>query len=92
MSVLKEVDGNQIWKCEFCSHENEVMIGEEEIPQAPAVTYLLEAATQVQDAKVGGNAAADISVIFCMDISGSMCVSQAVSGKHALKGDNLAAL
>lgn len=31
-SVLTEKDGNQIWKCEFCAHENEVMIGEEEIP------------------------------------------------------------
>lgn len=44
MSKLEDRDGNQIWKCEFCNNENEVMIGEEEIPQAPAVTYLLEAA------------------------------------------------
>lgn len=43
MSVLKEVDGNQIWVCEFCNNENEVMIAEEEIPAAPEVTYLLEA-------------------------------------------------
>ena len=56
------------------------MIEAEEIPQAPAVTYLLEAPAQVQDAKAGGNAATDISVIFCMDISGSMCVTQPVSG------------
>ena len=92
MSVLKEIDGNQIWKCEFCNNENEVMIGEEEIPQTPAVTYLLEASAQVQDNKAGGNAALDISVVFCMDISGSMCVTQPVSGKHNLRGDNLAAL
>jgi hypothetical protein len=92
MSVLKEVDGNQIWVCEFCNNENEVMIDEEEIPQAPAVTYLLEASAQVQDAKAGGNVAQDISVVFCMDISGSMCVTQPVSGKHKLRGDNLAAL
>ena len=32
MSVLTDRDGNQIWKCEFCNKENEVMIGEEEIP------------------------------------------------------------
>ena len=68
------------------------MIGEEEIPQTPAVTYLLEASAQVQDNKAGGNAALDISVVFCMDISGSMCVTQPVSGKHNLRGDNLAAL
>lgn len=43
-SVIKEVDGNQIWECEFCNHSNEVMIEAEEIPQAAEVTYLLEAA------------------------------------------------
>ena len=66
------------------------MIDDEEIPGAPAVTYLLEAPAQVQDAAAGGNAQ-DISVVYCMDISGSMCVSQPVAGKHNIKGDNLAA-
>jgi hypothetical protein len=37
---------------------------------------------------MGGNA--DISVIFCIDISGSMCVSQAIEGKHSIKGDRRA--
>ena len=92
MSRLDEKDGNQVWKCEFCNHENEVMLGEEEIPQAPAVTYLLEAAAQVEDARVGGNKAQDISIVFCIDISGSMCVTQPVAGKHKIKGDNLMAL
>ena len=68
------------------------MIGEEEVPQAPEVTYLLEASAQVQDALVGGNAAQDISVVFCCDISGSMCVSMPIAGKHNLRGDNLSAL
>ncbi len=89
-SVIKETDGNQIWKCEYCNKENEVMIGEEEIPQAGEVTYLLEAPAQVQDAAVGGKAAKDISIVFCVDISGSMCVTQAVSGKHKIKGDKTA--
>jgi hypothetical protein len=34
----------------------------------------------------------DISVIFCLDISGSMCVSQAIEGKHKIKGDNVSEL
>lgn len=89
-SVLTERDGNQIWKCEFCAHENEVMIGEEEMPATPELTYLLEAPAQVQDAAAGGNAAKDISIVFCLDISGSMCVTQPVQGKHKIKGDNLA--
>jgi len=46
----------------------------------------------VQDDKVGGNVSQDISVVFCMDISGSMCVTQAIQGKHKLKGDNLFAM
>lgn len=33
---------------------------------------------------------ADISVIFCLDISGSMCVSQPIEGKHNIKGDKVA--
>ena len=47
------------------------MIDDEEIPQSTEVTYLLEAAAQVQDRNMAGQ---DISVVFCMDISGSMCV------------------
>lgn len=31
----------------------------------------------------------DISVIFCLDVSGSMCVTQAVDGKLKLKSDKL---
>jgi len=46
----------------------------------------------VQDAAMGGNAASDISIIFCLDISGSMCVTQPVAGKHQIKGDKTAEL
>jgi len=67
--------------------ENEVLIDEEEIPTTTQVTYLLEAAAQVQDRdKMSGQ---DISVIFCLDVSGSMCVTQPVEGRHNLKGDHL---
>jgi len=45
---------------------------------------MIEAAAQVQDKKLAGQ---DISVVFCLDISGSMCVSQAIDGKHKIKGD-----
>ena len=43
-STLVEEEGKQIWACEFCNTRNEVMIGEEEIPQSTEVTYLIEAA------------------------------------------------
>lgn len=78
-SKLTEVDGKQIWVCEFCNTSNEVMIGEEEIPTSTEVTYLLEAAAQVEAAeeekkaeKEAKKASDTISVVFCIDISGSM--------------------
>lgn len=49
------------------------MIDDEEKPGNKAVNYILEAAAQVEDKKVMG--AKDISVVFVMDQSGSMCVS-----------------
>ena len=87
-SKLRTVGDKQYWDCEFCNKVNEVMIEEEEMPQANEVTYLLEASAQVQDrnAMAGGQ---DISVVFCVDTSGSMCVTQPVEGKHQLKGDKL---
>ena len=74
------------WVCEFCHTKNEVCLDAEEIPKNNEVNYLVEAAAQVQDKKVGG-ADQDISVVFCLDISGSMCVTQAVEGKHKVKND-----
>ena len=50
-SKLTNEEGKQIWTCEFCNTRNEVMIGEEEIPTSTEVTYLLEAAAQVEAAE-----------------------------------------
>jgi len=77
-----------LWKCEFCNTENEVDIEEEEKPQSKAVNYIIEAAAQIQDKKALGNK--EISVVFCIDQSGSMCCSQPVQGKFKLKGDKTA--
>ena len=76
----------QVWTCEFCHLENEIEIEEEEVPQSNEVTYLLEAAAQVEDRRMAGQ---DISVVFCLDVSGSMCVTQPIAGKHNLRGDHL---
>ena len=68
-----------MWKCEFCNQNNEVHIEDEELPQSNEVTYLLEAAAQIQQAEEEQKAAAEveipsdnISVIFCIDVSSSM--------------------
>ena len=77
-------EDKQVWGCEFCCAENEVMLDEEEMPKANAVNYLVEAPAQVLDKKLQGQ---DISVVFCLDVSGSMCVSEPVKGKLNIKGD-----
>jgi hypothetical protein len=71
----KDNEGNaqQVWSCEFCSFRNDVCFEEEELPKSQAINYILEAAAQVNDKKLMGKQ--EISVVFCIDISGSMCVS-----------------
>jgi copper chaperone CopZ len=66
-------------------YANEVDMEPEEVPKSKEVNYILEAAAQVMDKKQVGKQ--DISVVFCIDISGSMCVSQPIVGKHSIKGD-----
>lgn len=89
---LKTAEGEekQVWKCEFCNTVNDVDIEDEEKPQNKAVNFIIEAAAQVQDKKVMGSK--EISVVFCIDQSGSMCCSQPVQGKFKIKGDKTAAL
>lgn len=60
------------------------MLDEGEIPKQNAYNYLLEAAAQVEEQNIGGQ---DISVIFCLDTSGSMCVTEEIQGKFNLRND-----
>ena len=66
----------QIWNCEFCCHKNKVQIEPEEIPKSDAVNYILEAAPYVEEKKEstvkGEQSQSEISVVYCIDISGSM--------------------
>ena len=73
-SKVSEDNGRQVWNCEFCLAKNPVEIEPEEIPKTDGVNYILEAAAQVIDKKHQGKPK-DVSVVFCVDISGSMCVS-----------------
>ena len=80
---MKNSEDKQIWECEFCLFKNEINIEDEEKPGEKVVHYLLEAAP-VQDKKLdeeSKNTNTDdtpmkiedtCSVIFCVDISGSM--------------------
>ena len=67
--------------CEYCNHRNLVTLEEPEIPTQEAANYILEPARPV--AEDGGSQ----TIIFCLDVSGSMCVSTAVTGRHDFKGD-----
>ena len=74
---LKEHE--QLWVCEFCNNKNVIQVDEEEIPKTNAVNYILEAVEKGAGKQVGEE---DFSVVFCVDVSGSMCVSKAIKGKH----------
>jgi len=86
-----KLEEKQIWSCEFCNTKNTVQLEPEEMPKSEAVNYIVEAAAQIEDKSIGGTAQAhkDISVVFCIDISGSMCVSLPVQGYHKIKGDHV---
>ena len=84
-SVLVPVEGDskQIWTCEFCEVPNEVSVEPEEFPQAETMDYMIMSRSE---AVAEHSEAADVAVVFCIDISGSMVVSQAVSGQLQLRG------
>eukprot|EP00826_Nyctotherus_ovalis_P031174 TRINITY_DN2488_c0_g2_i3.p1 TRINITY_DN2488_c0_g2~~TRINITY_DN2488_c0_g2_i3.p1 ORF type:complete len:562 (+),score=186.15 TRINITY_DN2488_c0_g2_i3:80-1765(+) len=79
-------DDKQVWQCEFCGNPNEVQLEEEELPKVDQLTYVLQSAQQVMEKKEGGE---DITLMFCIDVSGSMCVTQPIEGRMALKYDKL---
>ena len=80
---MVDEDG-QTWLCEFCGHRNMVNLEEPEIPKKDTINYILENAAATEN-KVNSNE--EISIVFCVDISGSMCVTKAVDGKFQIKGD-----
>uniref|UniRef100_A0A6A7G8Q6 Sec23/Sec24 trunk domain containing protein n=2 Tax=Hirondellea gigas TaxID=1518452 RepID=A0A6A7G8Q6_9CRUS len=78
-------EGQRLWHCEFCGKINAVDVEDEEMPKGESQDYILEPAPAMeQDKKVED----DRLMIFCIDISGSMCVSKEVPGKFKLKGDH----
>ena len=65
-----------MWVCEFCGHRNIVDLMEDEIPSSDVVTYMLQPAPCTTSS---GKSGRDESlVIFCVDVSGSMCVTSEV--------------
>ncbi|XP_046583394.1 circularly permutated Ras protein 1-like [Haliotis rubra] len=87
LSKLAQIvsDGtDKVWQCNFCGERNLVDVEEEEIPQMDDVTFLIEPAPATQATGLSGRE--ESLVIFCVDVSGSMCVTTEVPGKLRLRG------
>jgi len=67
----------QVWLCDFCGTPNNIDVLPGEIPTLPDVTYMISPAPTTSGSSFSGTD--ESLVIFCVDISGSMCVSQEVS-------------
>ena len=68
-----------MWKCEFCGENNLVDLEDEEIPKNEDTTFMLQPAPCT--AASGKTGVDESLVIFCVDTSGSMCVTTEVSSK-----------
>mmetsp|Transcript_82 Transcript_82/g.140 ORF Transcript_82/g.140 Transcript_82/m.140 type:complete len:582 (-) Transcript_82:41-1786(-) len=82
-SQLKKQDSGYLWVCEFCGTQNLLDLEEGEIPSNPEVTYIFGPVREVEETKQRRDDAA--SVVFCVDISGSMCITKPVQGNLNLK-------
>ncbi|KAL6071768.1 actin [Balamuthia mandrillaris] len=66
------------WSCEFCGETNDgLMLDEGEVPKTEVADYLIETPSEEFKAKRDKKQL----VVFCIDISGSMCVTTEVAGK-----------
>lgn len=84
ISKIEENGLDKVWVCEFCDHRNVVDVEEEEKPSADDVTFLVE--PSLSTTASGPSGRDESLVIFCVDISGSMCVTSEVAGYMELRG------
>ena len=70
-----------VWICEFCNHQNKIRIEKEEIPTAEDLVYIIESASN-KALKESDN---ELTIVFCIDNSGSMNTTHEVKGKVNLK-------
>lgn len=84
-----EITNKYIWKCEFCTKQNEIFLENEEIPKEESVDYFVQSMSQLNKGLKDMNYNDEQTVVFCFDVSGSMCVSEQLVGKHKFKGVNM---
>jgi hypothetical protein len=78
-STLTAADEHYEWVCEFCGTKNLLNIDAEEIPKADELSYILE---DPHDSLLADD---DSTIIFCIDISGSMGVTKPATGRVKLR-------
>ncbi|CAH1778659.1 unnamed protein product [Owenia fusiformis] len=80
----RENSDEKEWKCEFCNKANIVDIMDEEIPLTNDVTYMIQPAPATRGSGLSGTD--ESLVVFCVDTSGSMCITTEVPGRFNLRG------
>ena len=91
-SLLTVEEEKQVWVCEFCNHKNSVHIDAEEKPKSDTVSYIIEAAPVQTKAgteetkKDECSLAKDISIVYCIDVSGSMAGSRLTAVQKTIRG------
>eukprot|EP00727_Mastigamoeba_balamuthi_P003938 m51a1_g13541 putative type a von willebrand factor domain-containing protein (466) ;mRNA; f:261-2200 len=92
--VERDAEGAQTWTCRFCSRSRAVCVSDDELPASSTVDYVLSAPTASAASAEPSSASAEesTSVVFCVDVSGSMCVTYEMEGAVRLRGDAAARL
>lgn len=84
ISEIKTEDDSKVWTCEFCGERNVIDVEDEEVPKVDDVTFMLEPALSTTAS--GPKGTDESLIVFCIDISGSMCQTTEVPGKIQLRG------
>ena len=82
-------EGELLWQCEFCGTNNVVAMDAEEVPTEGSYDYMLAPAPEAPAGSAAPSEDGGV-VVFCVDTSGSMCVTTEVAGRHLLRGDRSA--
>lgn len=80
--ITLSVGAEKQWECEFCQVvNNDINLDDEEIPKEDTYDYVLSPSVLNQVSNKETN------IIFVLDMSGSMCSTTEVVGKHKFKGN-----
>lgn len=89
----RESDDSLVWKCVFCNTACEARAEPQELPNVPQADWVLDSGAA--EAGAAADASADSLLVFCVDVSGSMCCTSEVPAGFGLMqvgGKRLAAL